>query len=183
ELRAVEQAGKTGGPRRGLAPERFYLHIRRFTDGRREIVRDELTMDGHQPADCILEDFTGAGWPEEKPDQAVAQDADGRLLDTQYDRLKIVGRVDTAGKRKERRGKPGTRPERPARPADRHEGAEAGESTQARQEQPAIRGERGDQGERRHPGQSCPRQPQQALVQRLADGRQGTERYRKASPV
>src|SRR5215475_14880407 len=103
---------------RSLAPQRFYFHTLRFADGLlREIVRDELTMDGHQPSDCVLESFMGAGWPEQKPDQAVAQDADRRFLDPENDRLKIVGSVDTAGDRKERSGEPGHVPEIPPRPA------------------------------------------------------------------
>src|SRR5262249_11639469 len=58
DLRAVEQTTKTREHLRGLSPERLHLRIMRFTDCRREIAGGELTMDGHQPADCVLKDFT-----------------------------------------------------------------------------------------------------------------------------
>jgi hypothetical protein len=155
----------------------------RLTDGSREIMREELALDDHQPADGIFEGVTRAGRPEDKPDRAVAQDANCRFLETEDDRLKIVDRVDAAGDRKQRRAEPSHVPEIPARRAERHEGAEADENAHAGQERPAILGESGDQGQGGQAGQNSPRQPQHALVQRFADGRQGTERHRKTGPV
>src|SRR5262249_15683667 len=131
DLRAVEQTTKTREPLRGLSPERFHLHIMRFTDCRREIARGELTMDGYQPADCVLKDFAGGGRPDQEPDQAVAQDAQRCFLGTEYDRLKIIGSVGAAGERKEWNGEPGHVPEIPSGRAEHHEGAEAGKNAHA----------------------------------------------------
>jgi hypothetical protein len=73
DLRAVEQTTKTRQHLRGLPPEGFQARIVGFTDGRRQIVRGELTMRGREPTDCILEGFTATGRPDQEPDQAVAQ--------------------------------------------------------------------------------------------------------------
>src|SRR5262249_19996197 len=99
-----EQTAKTREHLRGLSPERFHLHVMRFTNCRRQIERGELTMNGHQPADCMLKDFTGAGRPDQEPDQAVAQDAQCCFLSTEYDRLKIIESVGAASERKEWNG-------------------------------------------------------------------------------
>ena len=128
---AVEQTTKTRGHLRGLSPERFHLRIIRFNDCRCEIARGELTMDRHQPADCVLKDFTGAGRPDQEPDKAVAQDAQRCFLGTEYDRLKVIGSVGAAGERKERSGEPGQVPEIPSGRAGHHEGAEADKNAHA----------------------------------------------------
>src|SRR5215470_16692486 len=182
-LRAVEQTTKTRAHLRGLSPERFHLHIVRLTNCRREIARGELTMDGHQSADCIFKDFTGAGRPNQEPDQAVAQDAQCSFLCTEYDRLKIIGSVGAAGEREERNGEPGHVPEIPSGRAEHLKGAEADKDAHASQEQPAFLREQSNKSEGRQAPQECSRQPQQALVQGLADSRQRTERHRKAGPI
>src|SRR5262249_25947288 len=90
--------------------------------------------------------------------------------------------IGTAGDRKERRGEPGHVPEIPPRPAERHESAETGEGAHASQERPAILRERGGKSEGRQAAYDRSRQTQHALVQRLADSRQGTEGNGKAGP-
>src|SRR5262249_19022595 len=131
EFRAVEQTGQTRACLRGFAPERVHVYLMPVTDGGREILREELALGGHQPADGAFEGVARAGRPEDKPDRAVAQDADRRFLETEDDRFKIMDGVDAAGDRKQRRAEPGHMPEIPTRRTKRHEGAEADENAHA----------------------------------------------------
>src|SRR5262249_35125249 len=153
------------------------------TDGRREIVRGELPMRGHQLTDCILEGFTAAGRPEQETDQAVAHDTQRCFLGTSYNCLKIVQRVESAGKCKERYREPGDVPEIPSGSTRHHVGAEADKNAHADQEQPAILCEHGNESDGRQTPQERPGQPQQAVVQRFPDGRQGTESHGKSGPI
>ena len=154
-----------------------------FTDGRREIVRGELAMRGREPTDCILEGFTAAGRPDQEKDQAVAQHTQRCFLGTGYNCLKIVQRVGAAGKGKERYREPGDVPEIPSRGTRHHVGAEAGKEAHADQEQPAILREQGNESDGRQTPHEGPGQPQQALVQRFSDSRQGAERHGKGGPI
>ena len=149
DLRAVEQTTKTRQRLRGLSPEGFQARIVGFADGRRQIVRGELTMRGREPAGCILEGFTATGRPDQEPDQAVAHDTQRRFLGTSYSCLKIVQRVGAAGKCNERYRQPGNEPEIPAGSTRHHVGAEAGKDAHADQEQPAILREQGNESEGR----------------------------------
>ena len=182
DLRTVEQISKTRQHLRGLLPEGLGPH-HGFTDGRREVVRGELALRGREPTDGILEGLTAAGRPDQEKDQAVAHDAQRRFLGTRDDCLKIVQRVGAAGKGKERYREPGDVPEIPSRGTRHHVGAEAGEEAHADQEQPAILREQGNERDGRHTPQKGPAQPQQALVQRFSDGRQGAERHGKGGPI
>ena len=140
-------------------------------------------MRRREPTDCILEGFTATGRPDQEKDQAVAHDAQRCFFDTSYNSLKIVQRVGAAGKCKERYREPGDVPEIPSGGTRHHVGAEASEEAHADQEQPAILREQGNESDGRQTPQKGPGQPQQALVQRFSDGRQGTERHGKGGPI
>src|SRR5215470_3230027 len=90
DLRAVEQAAKTRRPLRALSPEGFCARVGRFADCRRETARAELALSGHKPTDRILEGLAGTRRPDQKPDQAVAHEAQRRFLAAKQDRLKII---------------------------------------------------------------------------------------------
>ena len=155
-LRAVEQTTKTRQHLRGLSPEGCWAGVVGFTEGRREIVRGELAMRGHEPTDCILEGFTATGRPDQEPDQAVAQKTQRCFFGTSYNCLEIVQRVGAAGKCNERYREPGNLPEVPSGITRHHVGAEAGKDGHADQEQPAILREQGNESDGRQAPQKGP---------------------------
>src|SRR5262245_57730285 len=183
DLRAVEQATKTRLHLHDLSPESFRAGVMDFTDRRRENLGDELALSGHEPTDRILEGLTATGRPDQEPDQAVARQTQRCFLGTGDNRLKIIDRVGAAGKCKERYREPGNLPEIPSGRTGHHVGAEAGEDGHADQAQPAILPEQSNESDGREANLRGPGQPQQALVQRFSDRRQGTERHRKGSPI
>src|SRR5215475_1453699 len=100
--------------------ESFWVRVVHFADCRRDIVRCELTLSGHEPAHCILKSSTATGRPDQKPDQAVATDAQRCFFETSYNCLKIIERIGATGECKERHREPRNVPEIPSGSASHH---------------------------------------------------------------
>src|SRR5262249_4635134 len=126
DLRAVEQATNARQLLRALSPEGFCARVWRLADCRCEIARGELAMSGHEPTDRVREGLAAAGRPDQKPDEAVAHEAQRRFLGAKQNRLKIIEGAGAAGKCKKRYREAGHVPEIPSGNAKHHIGAEAG---------------------------------------------------------